>query len=136
MILYGIKKIKGEEMNIDERLDEVVNEIVAEVKQRVSINMLPQVTSTGKRNPFTRYLGKNVFIRSVTHHYTGKVIELEGYDSAILHDAAWIADDGRFNDNLKSCEFNEVEPYVEDVQINYSAVLDITTIKKLPMKQK
>ena len=87
-------------------------------------------------NPFTRFLGKNVFIRSVTHHYTGKVTELEGDSSAILSDAAWIADDGRFHDNLKSCEFSEVEPYINDVQINYGAVLDITTIETLPTKQK
>jgi hypothetical protein len=92
--------------------------------------------TTSKINPFSEWIGKKVFIRSVTHHYTGKVERLVGDESAILTTAAWIADSGRFADALAKSEFSEVEPYKNPVQINYGAVLDITEIDELPVEQK
>jgi hypothetical protein len=110
-----------------------INELtIGEFKQLTAM-IGGNVTS---ENPFVEYLGKNVFIRSVTHHYTGRVAKLVGNVSCILDDAAWIADDGRFSDNLKSCQFDEVEPYENPVQINYGAVIDMTEIKTLPRSQK
>ena len=93
-------------------------------------------TEKQTENPFKRWVGKNVFIRSVTHHYTGKVEELVSDQSCILTTAAWIADDGRFSAALAKSEFEEVEPYTNPVQINYGAVIDITEIAKLPTNQK
>lgn len=45
------------------------------------------------------HLGEAVFIRTATHHYTGRLVAV---DETFLHldDAAWIADDGRFADCL------------------------------------
>lgn len=89
-----------------------------------------------QKNDFSEWVGKKVFIRTVTHHYTGLVKKLTGSNSCILDEAAWIADSGRFANALKSCNFDEVEPYPGLVQINYGAVLDISEIGSLPKAQK
>ncbi len=60
------------------------------------------------RNPYE--IGKNYFIQTVTHYYTGKLIEVLPQE-IVLEDAAWIADTGRFSDFIKDGKFNEVEPY-------------------------
>lgn len=55
-------------------------------------------------------IGENYFIRTVTFHYTGKLVKV--YDQElVLTDVAWIPEDGRFADALKSGKFSEVEPY-------------------------
>lgn len=55
-------------------------------------------------------IGKNYFIQTVTHYYTGKLVAVLK-DEIILEDAAWIADTGRFQEFIKDGKFNEVEPY-------------------------
>jgi hypothetical protein len=92
--------------------------------------------SNGTVNPFSEYLGKNVLIRSVTHHYSGKIDRLVGDTAAVLTTAAWVADDGRFHEALVKSEFEEVEPYPNPVMVNWGAVLDVTEIAKLPTEQK
>lgn len=86
-------------------------------------------------NPFSDKIGKNVFIRTVTHHFTGKVESVTG-DFVELSRAAWIADDGRLYDSLKKEEFNEVEPYVNNVFVNTTSIIDFTPISKLSESQK
>lgn len=54
--------------------------------------------------------GKNYFIRTVTHHYTGKLVAVYPQE-LILEQVAWIADDGRFTTALEKEEFDEVEIY-------------------------
>lgn len=81
------------------------------------------------------YSGKNVFIRTVTHHYTGT---LEGHDANFIRlgNAAWIADDGRFADALAKGALNEVEPYPGECLIGVGAILDISEwLHKLPRSQ-
>jgi hypothetical protein len=70
-------------------------------------------------------VGKAYFIRSVTHHYTGKCVKCTK-EWVELEDAAWIADDGRFNEFLKTGNANEVEPYVNSVRIPIGCILDAT----------
>lgn len=65
----------------------------------------------------SKLIGKNVFMRSVTHHYTGKLIYIKDGFLTIV-DAAWIADDGRFNEAMKTGEFSEVEPYPDGLPIH------------------
>jgi hypothetical protein len=89
-----------------------------------------------KENPFRRWMGKNVFIRTVTFHYTGLLADTEGKSCAILENAAWIADDGRLTEAMATGEFSEVEIYKYPIGINWGAVLDITEIDKLPDRQK
>ena len=43
-------------------------------------------------NPYN--IGANYFIRTVTHHHTGKLVQVTSQE-LVLVDAAWIADDGR-----------------------------------------
>lgn len=85
-------------------------------------------------NPLQRE--KNVFIRTVTHYYTGKVLDFDE-DAILLGDACWIACTKRFHDTLKNGEFEEVEPFVMPVYVNRAAVVDITEwTHALPDKQK
>lgn len=81
--------------------------------------------------------GTNVFIRTVTHAHTGNVVAITDSE-IVLKDAAWIADTGRFMNALKTCNFDEVEPFPSEsnVIINRSAVIDICEIEKLPTDQK
>lgn len=81
--------------------------------------------------------GTNIFVRTVTLYFTGHV-ERVTRSWIVLSQAAWIADTGRFSDALRTGEFSEVEPYPDDaiVRVARSGVIDITTIKTLPRKQK
>lgn len=80
---------------------------------------------------------KNYFIRTVTHHYTGKLVSVYPKE-LVLSQAAWIADDGRFTKALEEEEFDEVEIFPKDrlVTIGRGAILDAVQINKLPTKQK
>jgi hypothetical protein len=81
-------------------------------------------------------IGAIYFIRTVTHHYTGRLNRV-GPLELVLTDAAWIADDGRFSDALKSGEFSEVEPYPDgEVIIGRGAILDACIVDKLQRSKK
>ena len=83
-------------------------------------------------------VGENYFIRTVTHHYTGKLIRVTAKE-LVLMDAAWIADDGRFMNALRDGTLNEIEPFPDnqEVIIGRGAILDATIWKhKLPREQK
>jgi hypothetical protein len=83
-------------------------------------------------------INENYFIRTVTFHYTGKLVEVYNQE-LVLKDASWIPDDGRFADALKTGNFNEVEPYPceENVIIGRGAIIDATIFNHvLPQVQK
>lgn len=83
-------------------------------------------------------LGANYFIRTVTHHYTGKLVAIHEHE-LVFTDAAWIADDGRFSDALLTGSFDEVEPFPDGACtiIGRGSVLDATEITfPLPRSQK
>lgn len=82
-------------------------------------------------------IGSNYFIRTVTFHYTGTLVAIYASE-LVLKDAAWIADDGRFADAMKSESFAEVEPFPDDreVIIPRGGILDATIINKIPRSQK
>jgi len=70
-------------------------------------------------------IGTAVFIRTVTYHYTGRVLAKDdGF--VTLGDAAWIADSGRFARALSDGTLNEVEPYPDQVQVALSAIVDVS----------
>jgi len=70
-------------------------------------------------------IGKAYLIRTVTMHYTGRVIEVTDTD-VVLSDAAWIADTGRFSTSLATGELEEVEPYPQKVAVSRGAIVDFT----------
>ena len=82
-------------------------------------------------------IGQNYFVRTVTHHYTGRLIAVYPLE-LVLIDAAWIADDGRFMQAVATGNFNEVEPYPDthEVIVGRGAVLDATIINAVPRSQK
>jgi len=79
-----------------------------------------------KATPTGFVVGKSYFIRTVTHHYTGKLIARDG-DFLVLSSAAWIADNGRFSEAMAKGLFGEVEPYPDSVlvRVNLGAVCDV-----------
>lgn len=81
-------------------------------------------------------VGERVFVRTVTMHYTGRLVSFDP-DSIVLSDAAWIADSGRFHDALTTGKLNEVEPFLDDVIVGRGALVDITRWNhELPRTQK
>jgi hypothetical protein len=68
-------------------------------------------------------VGKAYFIRSVTYHYTGRLVTITDTD-LVLASAAWIAESGRFSEALKIGRLNEVEPYPDKVILQRSAIVD------------
>lgn len=82
------------------------------------------------------YLGGNVFVRTVTHHYTGRLAAADE-SFLLLEEAAWIADDGRFADAIASGELNEVEPYPDACLVSRGSILDVCEwTHDLPRTQK
>lgn len=91
----------------------------------------------GSTDPHPYKVGKPYFIRTVTHHLTGRLIKVTDKE-LVLEDAAWIADDGRFYDALKDGEFSEVEPFPDgEVIVGRGSIIDAVEWKHdLPKKQK
>jgi hypothetical protein len=94
--------------------------------------------STAKKcttHPFE--IGANYFLRTVTHHFTGKLVAVHEQE-LILEDAAWIADDGRFADAIREAKFSEVEPFPDGpVIIGRASLIDAVKLAaKLPRSQK
>ena len=91
-------------------------------------------TSACSKHPYK--IGEKYFIRTVTHHYTGKLVEVYE-DELVMEDVAWIADDGRFSEALEKKEFEEVEPYPDgQVIIGRGAILDCFAIGVTPRTKK
>jgi len=104
---------------------------VAEIKHIQSL--LKPSTET---HPYQ--VGKNYFIRTVTHHLTGKLIKVSSKE-LVLIDAAWIPDDGRFMDLLEKGYPNEVEPFPDkaEVIVGRGALIDaVQWSHPLPRSQK
>ena len=69
--------------------------------------------------------GASVFVRTVTHHYTGRVVAVaDGWIE--LEDAAWIADSGRWAEALATGNLLEVEPFPGPCLVGVGAVVDVS----------
>lgn len=72
-----------------------------------------------------KYTGRNVFVRTATHYHIGRFSHVkDGF--MMLSDAAWVADTGRFHEFLKTGKVNEAEPFVDDVLIPLTSIIDVT----------
>ena len=119
--------------------EEIMNEILKEQLQNIIETLHTLDTSCVKSDDhiLSTFLTKNVFIRTVTHHYTGKALCIkDGF--LMLKDCAWIADDGRFSTALSKGVFEEVEPFPDGlVFIGLGSILDVSEwMHELPRKQK
>ena len=81
-------------------------------------------------------VGKKWFIRTVTYHTVGEVIDVIDNKFAVMKDASWVADSGRFMNAIKEGTLNEVEP-VGDVIVNLDSMVDMAPwVHALPTEQK
>lgn len=104
---------------------------VGEIKQ---IAKMAGCSSVQNDIPLT--IGESYFFRTVTYHYVGRAVKVEG-DFIFLEDAAWVADSGRFYNALKDCEFKEIEPYPNGTRVNIKSVVDFCKWHgDLPLEQK
>jgi hypothetical protein len=105
---------------------------------KLTITIARQIAGlfSGQKNSNPYRIGANYFVRTVTHHHTGRLVEVTQQE-LVLEDVCWIADSGRWADALKSCEFTEVEPFPKGrVIIGRGSVIDAVEIKTLPTDQK
>ena len=85
-------------------------------------------------NPYR--IGANYFLRTVTHHHTGRLVQVTQQE-LVLEDAAWIADDGRFSEALESGSFTEVEMFPKGrVIVGRASIIDATEITSIPTSTK
>ena len=82
--------------------------------------------SVGPKSPLA--VGNSVFIRTITYHYTGKIVSISP-EEILLETAAWIASSGRWNAALTSGTLDEVEPFPDGVSIARASVVDISPWK-------
>jgi hypothetical protein len=82
-------------------------------------------------------IGQPYFIRTITHHLTGRLVEVTDHE-LWLEDAAWIADDGRFAQAVEEGEFSEVEPFPSGltVAVGRGSLIDAVKITAVPRSQK
>lgn len=75
-----------------------------------------------KGHPYN--VGSDVFIRTITMAYTGKLVSVFEHE-LVLENACWIADTGRFSEFLETGKLNECEPFpVGKVIIGRGAIVD------------
>jgi len=87
--------------------------------------MKKETKVTKKANTGNLMVGRNVFIRTVTHYYTGKIGAVTKH-SVVLTDAAWVADTGRFGEALATGVLFEVEPYPDGpVDVMLGGIIDV-----------
>lgn len=82
-------------------------------------------------------VGENVFIRTVTLHYTGRLVEVYEHE-LVLVDAAWIAETARYADTISMGALREVEPYPDGMRVivGRGALVDcVPWNHELPRKQ-
>lgn len=70
-------------------------------------------------------VGESYFIRTVTMHCLGKLKAVLP-EELLLEQASWVADSGRFHECLRTGKLSEVEPFVNDVILNRSSIIDAT----------
>lgn len=119
--------------------EEIMNETLKEQLQNIIeiLHTLDTSCVKSEDHVLATFLTKNVFIRTVTHHYTGKLLCVkDGF--LMLIDCSWIADDGRFSTSLEKGSLEEVEPFpAGPVFIGIGSIIDISEWKhQLPRVQK
>lgn len=106
----------------DETYEKIKSQLQEDEVEEVDVNALDD------------FVGKKLFIRTVTYHCTGKVVKRVGKFFE-LKDGAFIGDSGRFHDALSTGELSEVEP-TGQMWVNTDSIVDMFPWShKLPKKQ-
>lgn len=110
-----------------------INELtIGEVKEIIA--MFGNQSNPSSENPYP--IGKNIFVRTVTHHHAGKLVQVTGQE-LVIENASWIADDGRLTDALVTGNFNEVEMFPRGrVVIGRGSIIDVCEISLIPTSKK
>lgn len=98
---------------------ESIQEMIETEAKKLAAKMQPEI----KEGESLYKLGAKLFIRTVTFHYTGRIVYLSDKE-VVLADAAWIADSGRFATALKTGGLNEVEPYPGLCSVSRDTIVD------------
>jgi len=90
--------------------------------------MAKKQTTKQTQKPFW-VVGQSYFIRTVTHHLTGRLVSIDEHE-ILLVDAAWIGDDGRFAQAVAEGTFMEVEPYPDGriVAVGRASLIDAVEV--------
>ena len=111
------------------RTIEVSDETYEAIKDQLGEDVVIEIDSLDD------FIGKKLFIRTVTYHMVGKVTKRVGKFFQ-MENASWISDSGRFMNAIKEGTLDEVEP-VGTAFLNVDTVVDMFEWKhKLPTSQK
>ncbi len=104
-------------------------ECAREIQENPPIVYQDQEEQMAKKSESTFWVpGQKYFVRTVTMYLTGELVSIEGPNESelVFKNAAWIACTKRFADSIAKGEFEEIEPYPEDMQVvlNRTAVID------------
>jgi hypothetical protein len=99
--------------------------MLEEMKLKDIMNVVNSLESNNKPVKCFWKAGEKYFIRTVTMHIIGTLLDIEGSE-LLLKNAVWVADSGRFYNALKTGQLEEVEPFVNDVIINRGSIVDAT----------
>ena len=61
-------------------------------------------------------VGKSVFIRTVTHYFVGRLVDISEKHFAI-DNASWIAETAKWNETVQEGKLNEVYPYYPETVV-------------------
>ena len=90
----------------------------------LSINDLRELIGEKSTGGPKLAIGDKVFIRTLSYHYVGRVVEVRG-SWIELDDASWVADSGRWSNALRTGKLTEVEPYLNTVWVNLDCAVDV-----------
>jgi len=108
----------------------ISNEVWEKIKDTVN-----EDSSSYQIDSLSDFIGKKLFIRTVTYHLTGEVDKIVG-KLFHLKTASWVADSGKFSEAIKNGTLSEVE-YVGEAWVNIDTIVDIFPWNhKLPKETK
>jgi hypothetical protein len=70
-------------------------------------------------------IGEKYIVRTLTYYYIGRV-KHSSLTTLILEEATCVYDTGKWSTALREGKLNEIEPFIDDVMISASMIVDAT----------